>query len=74
MTFRNGESFVVESGVTGDPARVVWWRLRPVDSDDWYGTDDHQAYEDLYAAADEGSRDDYTEPPAGTRVGPEDEI
>jgi hypothetical protein len=39
-----------------------------MDDDDWYGTEDHQAYEDLYAAAEEGSRADYEEPPAGTFI------
>ena len=37
-------------------------------AEDWYGTQDHQRFEDRYAQAEEGSREDYQEPPNGTWI------
>ncbi len=44
------------------------WLQRP-DDDDWYGTDDHQAYENMIEqAAGATWQDGPEEPPAGTFV------
>jgi hypothetical protein len=47
---------------------IPMW-LRPVDNDEWYGTADHQKYEDMIDEAREATRgDEYQEPPAGTLI------